>query len=270
MIRNPIVAGQFYESATDSLTEEVKSLLGKGAKEKKSVLGIVSPHAGYVYSGSVAGAVYNILEPKSNYVIIGPNHTGLGSPFSVTASDRWKTPLGTVPVNTVLIETLLKNSSLVRVDELAHIHEHSIEVQLPFLQMTSGNFSILPMAVASADKISCGLVGKALAASLKELGIEKETLVIASSDMTHYEPGDSARQKDEKAIEAILDLDEEMLLKRIAQFDISMCGYAPTAIMLVCAKTLGARTARLVKYRTSGDVTGDHSSVVGYSGIIIS
>lgn len=269
MIRNAAVAGQFYSGSKETLLKEVRDLIGRPTQKKEDAVGVVSPHAGYVYSGAVAGATLASINPKSNYIIMGPNHTALGSPFSISTSDLWKTPLGEVAINKDLSEKILKNCSLIKKDELAHIHEHSIEVQLPFLQTLQKNFSFVPIVIALADINIYKKIGEALAKTIKELKIEKETAIIASSDMTHYESGESAKAKDSKAIDAILSLDEDALVERIEKLDISMCGFAPTAIMIVAAKLLGAKRAQLIKYQTSGDVSGDYSSVVGYAGIII-
>ena len=269
MIRNPAVAGQFYPGEQDVLSLEIEGLTGSAAEKKEDVIGMVLPHAGYVYSGAVTGAVLASVKEKSTYIIMGPNHTGLGSPFSISASDSWRTPLGEVKVNKELTEKILKNCPEIRKDELAHIHEHSIEVQLPFLQKLCGTFTFVPIVITPSTLENYKYIGECLAASLKELKLERSTAIIASSDMTHYEPAQSAKEKDSEAIDAILKLDEKTLIERVEKFDITMCGFAPCAIMIAAAKKLGAKNARLVKYQTSGDVSQDHSSVVGYAGIII-
>lgn len=269
MIRNPAVAGQFYSGTKDSLLNEIKQLSGPVPRKREDAVGIVSPHAGYIYSGPVAAATLNSIKPKSNYIIMGPNHTGMGSPFSISASDSWKTPLGDVKINNALAEAIIRHCLKIKKDEFAHIHEHSIEVQLPFLQNLDKEFSFVPLVVAVGGLEDYRDIGRALAASVKELKIEKDTAIIASSDMTHYEDASIAKDKDFKAIDAVLRLDEKMLVERVEELGITMCGFAPTAIMLVAAKALGAKEARLIKYQTSGDVSGDYSSVVGYAGIII-
>lgn len=269
MIRNPIVAGQFYPGESDVLSQDVENLLIQAGEKKEDAIGMVLPHAGYVYSGAVAGSVLASIAPKQIYVIMGPNHTGLGSQFSVSASDYWRTPLGDVRINAELTERILKDCRLIRKDELAHIHEHSIEVQLPFLQKLGNNFSFVPIVISLSNIETYRHIGECLAKSVKGLNLEKETAIIASSDMTHYEPQESAKKKDFEAIEAVLNLDEKALVERVEELGITMCGFAPAAIMITAAKKLGAGKARLVKYQTSGDVTGDRSSVVGYAGIII-
>lgn len=269
MVRDAVVAGQFYPGSSDSLLREVKSLM-PGQPNKEDAIGLVSPHAGYMYSGPVAGSLYSAIKSKNLYLIMGPNHTGLGAPFAMAASDSWKTPLGTVEIDKALVSQIKKNSKHIREDELAHAHEHSVEVQLPFLQVLKKDFKFVPIAISYGTLAIYREIGRALAKSIKDLKLEKSVTIIASSDMTHYESQESAKKKDSLAIEAILKLDEEALMDNVTRFDISMCGYAPTVIMLVAAKELGATKARLAKYQTSGDAMGDYSSVVGYAGLIIS
>lgn len=269
MIRNPVVAGQFYSGSKESLAKEAKELVNETA-QKQDAIGVVSPHAGYMYSGPVAGCTLSSINPKSKYIIMGPNHTGLGSPFSMSASDIWKTPLGEVAVDKDLAGKILENCPEIKKDELSHIHEHSIEVQLPFLQVLQKEFTFVPIVVAGSSPENYTKIGEGIAKSIKALKIEKDTVIIASSDMTHYESQDTAKDKDSHAIDAILKLDEKALMESIAKFDITMCGYAPVAIMLAAAKKLGAKRGHLIKYQTSGDASGDYSSVVGYAGIIIS
>ncbi len=269
MIRNPAVAGQFYSGSKESLLKEAGKLIGVAPKEREDAIGVISPHAGYLYSGAVAGLTLSSIKSKPVYVIMGPNHTGLGSPFSLSASDSWATPLGNVTINKTLAEKILKNCSQISMDEFAHIQEHSIEVQLPILQMLQENFTIVPIVISSGSIEQYRKIGQAIAKSIKELKLEKDLTIIASSDMTHDESQNSAEGKDSRAIDAILKLDEEELLERIEKFDISMCGSAPVAVMIIAAKSLGAKKAKLIKYQTSADASGDYSSVVGYAGIVI-
>ena len=269
MIRNPAVAGQFYSGSKESLIKEVEKLLPASAEKKYDAIGVISPHAGYAYSGSVAGSTLSSIKSKPIYIIMGPNHTGLGSPFSLSTSDSWATPLGNVTINKTLAEKILKNCPEISKDEFAHIQEHSIEVQLPILQTLQESFTIVPIVISQSRIEQYRSIGQGIAKSIKELRLEKDVTIIASSDMTHYESQDSAEVKDSMAIEAILKLDEEALLKCIEKLDISMCGCAPAAIMIVAAKSLGAKKTKLIKYQTSGDVSGDYSSVVGYAGIVI-
>jgi len=269
MIRNPAVAGQFYPDKREDLSLEIERLTGRIPAEKEDALGMVLPHAGYVYSGAVAASVLAAVNPRPTYIIMGPNHTGLGLPFSISASDLWKTPLGDAKIDGKLTDRILKDCDLVRKDEFAHIHEHSIEVQLPFLQKFCAAFTFVPIVVTPANLEVYRSIGSSMARSIKELNMEKSVSIIASSDMTHYESQKSAKDKDSKALEAIMNLDEEALIKRVRELDITMCGFAPVAIMIAAVKGLGAKKARLVKYQTSADVSGDNSSVVGYAGVII-
>ena len=266
MSREPVVAGQFYTGKETLLRKEVAGFVDQ-KKEKLDAIGVVSPHAGYMYSGSVAGCVLSSIKPKPTYVILGPNHTGLGKPFGLDSERTWKTPLGEVRIDTELAEAILKKSRYIKKDRACHDREHSIEVQLPFLQYLSEDSSFVPIAIAYADKEIYKTIGNELAKAIKEL--KKEVTIIASSDMTHYESHDEARKKDNMAIEKILALDIDGFLERIEKFNISMCGFAPTAIMMQAALELGAKKAKLIKYNTSGDTSGDYSAVVGYAGIVI-
>ncbi|MFA5143152.1 MAG: AmmeMemoRadiSam system protein B [Candidatus Omnitrophota bacterium] len=268
MTREPVVAGQFYPGTKAALAREVGGLAVAKAP-RRSVVGIVSPHAGYIYSGGVAGSVFASIEPVPVYVIIGPNHTGLGLQFGLSTSRSWKTPLGEVAVDTALAAAIKKNCAYIKDDDLSHKFEHSIEVQLPFLQYLQKSFRIVAIIASHADLAAYRQVGAAIAKTLKEKGLDGKAVIVASSDMTHYEPLSSAEKKDDEAIKAILDLDEEALLDRVVSSGITMCGYAPVTIMIAAAKALGARKAELVKYATSGDATGDYSSVVGYAGLVI-
>lgn len=268
MVRNPVVAGQFYAGTKDALKSQVEALIDRKTK-KESAIGVVSPHAGYMYSGSVAGSVLSAIDAKKTYIILGPNHTGLGLTFGLDENDSWKTPLGEIKLDRQLAGAIIDNCKFIKDDSLSHANEHSIEVQLPILQVLQKDFKIVPIVVSYSDLDAYREVGGALAKSVKDLKLEKDVTIIASSDMTHYESQNSAKHKDAIAIEAMLNLDEEKLVEKIAEFDISMCGYAPAAIMITAAKALGAKHARLVKYQTSGDASGDYESVVGYAGIII-
>ncbi|HEY82383.1 MAG TPA: AmmeMemoRadiSam system protein B [Dehalococcoidia bacterium] len=266
MVRSPVVAGQFYPGSASQLRQMLATLLDEEA-EKQEALGAVSPHAGYVYSGAVAGAVISRIKFKDTFIIMGPNHTGMGKPLSIMTRGRWQTPLGEVEIDSELAEQILATSRHLQEDAAAHQYEHSIEVQLPFLQYFRPEVRIVPITLAHASAAIYKEVGEDIARAVGEL--KREVVIIASSDMTHYEPQESARSKDSQAIEAILHLDEDELLKRVEESNISMCGYAPTAVLICAAKKLGAKAAELISYQTSGDTTGDYTSVVGYAGIII-
>lgn len=266
MIRNPVVAGLFYPDSAPLLRQRIGEFIDEGAA-KEDVLGLVSPHAGYMYSGHVAGAVISRVLFKDTFVIMGPNHTGMGQPFSIMAEGIWKTPLGDVEIDAELASAILEATPSLREDYIAHLEEHSIEVQLPFLQYFKPDVKLVPIILAKGTGDIYKEIGHGIAASCKRLG--KEAIIMASSDMNHYEPHHIANDKDNKAIEAILALDEDELLSRVAESRISMCGHGPTAAMLSACKEMGATTAELVIHQTSGDVTGDHHSVVGYAGILI-
>ncbi len=266
MIRKPVVAGQFYPASASALKAMIKGMV-KGGEVKEEVIGLLSPHAGYIYSGLVAGAVISRIKLKDSFIIMGPNHTGMGKPLSIMTEGRWKTPLGEVEIDSELGKKILATSRHLEEDDKAHFSEHSIEVQLPFLQYFKPDFKIVPIIFGYPGGTIYKEIGREIAAAVKELG--KEVVIIASSDMTHYEPQASAQQKDKQAIEAIVNLNEDELLKRVVEFNISMCGYAPAVSLIAAAKELGASGAELVKYQTSGDTSGDYSSVVGYAGIII-
>ena len=268
MVRNPVVAGQFYPGTKNSLLREVESMIDSGVK-REDAIGVVSPHAGYIYSGPVAGSILSAISPKRSYIIMGPNHTGDGAAFGLDTSDSWMTPLGEVKIDRTLADAIKKNCKYVEDDSLSHAREHSIEVQLPFLQVLQKDFEFVPIVVSYADLKVYREIGKALASSVRDLKMEGDVTIIASSDMTHYESQESAKTKDSVAIEAICELDEKKLVEKVAELDITMCGYAPAAIMIVAAKELGAKRGRLVRYQTSGDASGDYSAVVGYAGIII-
>ena len=266
MIREPAVAGQFYPASPSQLKEMIQGMVDEKA-EKEEVIGLVSPHAGYPYSGPVAGATISRIKFKDTFVIMGPNHTGVGKPLSIMTEGTWKTPLGKVEIDSELAKQILAASSSLEEDDEAHQSEHSIEVQLPFLQYFQRDIKLVPIIISHASSDTYREMGKELAKAIKES--KKEVVIIASSDMTHLEPQEQAKEKDNQAIEAILDLNEDELLRRVDELNISMCGYAPTVALISAAKELGATRAELVKYQTSGDTTGDYSSVVGYAGIII-
>jgi hypothetical protein len=266
MIREPIVAGQFYPGSPSSLEKQISGFIDKKAA-KEDVIGLVSPHAGYMYSGAVAGAVISRIKLKDTFIIMGPNHTGYGKPFSIMTEGAWKTPLGEVNIDSRLAKQILEASQNLEEDQVAHLHEHSIEVQIPFLQYLKKDFKIVPIVLSHAPRAAYKEIGKAIAKAIKES--KSEAVILASSDMTHYEPQESAKRKDTQAINAILELNEDELLNRIERLNITMCGYAPAATLISAAKELGAKRAELVKYQTSGDVTGDYSSVVGYAGVIL-
>ena len=273
-VRKPAVSGMFYAGTAKKLEEQIewcyKHELGPGAiprvnsKGTREIVAIVVPHAGYYYSGPIAAHAYNELADDGIFdtaVILGPNHTGYGYPVSLWAGVSWNTPLGDVEINRELAKRLL--GDVIKVDETAHIHEHSIEVQLPWLQHLYKKVKVVPISMLAQDIETARAVGKAISQ------IGDNLIVIASSDFTHYEPHSVAMEKDGSIIEAIVDLDEEELYERCKSLDCTMCGYGPVASAMVAAKEMNAKKATLLKYATSGDTSGDFSQVVGYSSIVI-
>ncbi len=267
-IREARVAGQFYLSTAGGLKKQVESLINKDAK-KIDALACMLPHAGYQYSGRVAGETVSRINLRDKIILLGPNHTGFGAPFSIMSEGSWQTPLGEVAIDSALAQKILKNSRFLEDNPVAHTNEHSLEVELPFLQYFKPDFQIIPIAFLSDEIESLKEIGREIARTIQENNLADKVLLLASSDMTHYEPQNTAKNKDKEAIQAILELNEEKLIEKIYRLRISMCGWAPVIVMLTAAKKLGAKAAALVKYQTSGDVTGDNSSVVGYAGIII-
>ncbi len=268
-VRRPAVAGQFYSESPQKLKTEIEILLGNKKYARKDVIAAMMPHAGYMYSGEVAAATAASLIVKERVVILGPNHTGYGVPFGIMTEGAWKMPFGDIQVDTELATAILADSKALEEDAIAHTYEHSLEVELPFLSYFKPDIRIVPIVVSADDLRVYKEIGREIANAINKTGSQKDTLIIASSDMTHYEPQNAAERKDKEAIEAILELNEDKLMDKVERLNISMCGYAPAIIMLSAAKSLGAKKAELIRYQTSGDVTGDYTSVVGYAGIII-
>ncbi len=271
-MRQPAVSGQFYSSDPKKLKEQIegcflhklgpRALPSKGAY-KGGISGAVVPHAGYMYSGPVAAHIYYELAkygPRT-FVIIGPNHTGKGSGVAVSMDD-WKTPLGVARVDKNVAEGLMQACEIIDHNETAHEDEHSIEVQLPFLQYVFGDLKFVPICIALQDLDTAREIGRALSKM-------KDIVVLASSDFTHYESADDARPKDELAIKRILALDAKGFIEVVYQRDMSICGYGPIATC-ISAMEGKKQTGKLVKYATSGDITGDLSQVVAYAAISFS
>ncbi|MEW6101818.1 MAG: AmmeMemoRadiSam system protein B [Candidatus Omnitrophota bacterium] len=267
-VRKAAVAGQFYPGKAKDLEEQIKAFI-EGKPERKKAIACMLPHAGYIYSGRVAVKTVSSIDLPQTLVLMGPNHTGSGEEFSIMSEGTWQTPLGEIEIDSGLAKRMLEGSCYLKDDSLAHAYEHSLEVELPILQFFRKDFKIVPIAFLSGDIEALKKIGSEIAGAIKDSGSEDSVLLVASSDMTHYEPQEYAQKKDNKAIESILELDEDSLIRRILSLNISMCGYAPVAVMLKAAKLLGAKGGRLIKYQTSGDITGDKESVVGYAGIII-
>lgn len=266
MRRTPAVAGQFYHGTAAKLTQQVEQYINDSLI-KEHAIGILSPHAGLIYSGSVAGEVYSTIEFPETFVLIGPNHTGLGTKVSMMASGEWEIPTGVFSIDEKLSHRIAVNTPLISKDAQAHLFEHSLEVQLPFIAYFPRKPKIVPILIMSASIEECRLIGEGIAKSIKE--VDYTTVIVASSDMSHYVSDDVARQKDKKAIDMIKALNPEGLYNVVTRERISMCGYLPTTVMLFAAKALGAIEARLIKYSTSGEVSGDYDHVVGYAGMIV-
>ncbi|MBW9221868.1 AmmeMemoRadiSam system protein B [Methanothermococcus sp. SCGC AD-155-C09] len=281
-VRNPSVAGMFYPADPSELIEMIeycylhklgpKVLPSKGIFKKP--IGLICPHAGYIYSGPIAAHSYsalsNSIDGDITFIILGPNHTGLGSGVS-TMKGIWKTPLGYVSTDDEFVEELWRECDILDLDESAHLREHSIEVQLPFLQhlsiLNSINFKIVPISMMMQDYETAMDLGYMIGRVSMELG--RKVVIIASTDFSHYEPQEMASKKDALAIKAILDMDERELYTTVINNNITMCGYGPTIAMIRAMKELGAKDSRLLAYATSGDITGDYSSVVGYGSLVI-
>jgi len=276
-IRRPVQAGAFYEGDAEALKRQIESCFVHelGPREipkvvragEGRVVGLVCPHAGYMFSGPVAAHAYHrlALDGKPDLVVVfGPNHTGYGSPLAVMNDGFWHTPLGDVEVDGEAANQIVHESRIVDVDESAHHFEHSIEVQLPFLQYLYGSaFRVVPICFLMQDLSSAREVGQAVAKVLTG----KNAVIIASSDMTHYEPQEIATKKDKLALEAVEAMDEAKFYSIVETHRISTCGYGPIASLITAAKILGAREAKLLCYKTSGDIIGDYSSVVGYAAV---
>jgi len=264
MIREPVVAGQFYSGDPRTLRRMVDSYLS-GTHPLIEARAVVSPHAGYIYSGGVAGAVFSSVVLPKRFILLGPNHTGKGGALSLAPEGEWRTPLGPVPVDAELNRRLTEECPELRVDPKAHAREHSLEVQLPFLQALAGEFSFSAICVGTADFAALESLGHAVGRVVR--GLAEPVLIVASSDMNHYEPAETGKRKDQLAIERMLEVDAKGLYRVVRERDISMCGFAPTVAALTAVRELGAKSGRLIRYANSGDVSGEYGSVVGYAGL---
>jgi len=265
-IRAPAVAGAFYPSDPIELRQMIEEFIEPGAK-KSPALGVMAPHAGYIYSGKGAGIVYSRVEIPKYVVVLAPNHRGIGADVALWSEGKWLTPLGEIPVAEELCGLILEECSLVEEDERAHRSEHSLEVQLPFLQYFRPDFELVPFCLLRMSYQECEELGRGLARAIKRWA--KPVLVVASSDMSHYISAEEAERKDKLALERMINLDPEGLYQVVYQHNISMCGFIPATVMLVSALELGASQAELVDYRNSGDVTGDYREVVAYASVMV-
>lgn len=265
MIREPIVSGQFYPENKKNLLDLIEKLTPND-KKKISCKGIILPHAGYLYSGKVAITTVNKIIPKKHIIILGPNHTGQGAKFSLWRKSSWRTPLGIVDIDQDLASKILSNPGPIREDYAAHISEHSIEVDLPILSYFFGKFKFVPICCQTSSLEDYENVAKQIYEAIKNP--KQEILLVASSDMTHYEDDACARRKDRLAIKPILDLNSLALSNIVEREKISMCGIAPVLILINILKKMGVKKSQVVLYQTSADTTNDPKSVVGYAGII--
>lgn len=276
MRRPPVVVGQFYPSDPAKLIRMIEwafyyigfSKIPKpNTQGPRKIRGLIVPHAGYMYSGPTAAKAYQALAEDGapeTFIIIGPNHAGLGGAISIMKEGIWETPLGEVEVDSEISAMIRERCELVEENPAAHRFEHSVEVQIPFLQAIYGNkFKIVPIVMLAQDLQSSKRLGEALSDAIS--ASERDVVVVASSDLTHYEPQVEANRKDSLVLSAIEKMDEEDIYRKVIEFSISMCGYGPVIAMIVSSKLLGGKKAVILDYRTSGDITGDYSAVVGYA-----
>ncbi|MCH7757790.1 MAG: MEMO1 family protein [Thaumarchaeota archaeon] len=273
-VRTPAVAGMFYPSEKNKLTKLIEDCFlhpfGPGKKPpkefKNKIFGVICPHAGYVYSGPIAcHSIYSISsESPKLFIIIGPNHWGIGRSVATMKDCKWETPLGNVEVDSESAEEISRLSKTIEPDYFSHTREHSLEVQIPILQNTFSNFKILPISLVNQSKEVAKDVGLAIA----KIARKKNAMIIGSSDFTHYEPNEFAHEQDMALIEPILEMDVDKFYDVLQKRKVSACGYGAIASTIIACKDLGAMKGELLKYATSGDVTGDMSSVVGYGSIV--
>ena len=264
MLRKAVFAGDWYPGDPERLRAALESYIGETAGDEE-VVGVVAPHAGYMYSGHVAGAVYRKVRIPDTVVVLCVNHRGVGARAALMGSGHWETPLGRVPIHEELAKDLKKKVDFLEEDAGAHSREHSLEMQVPFLQYRNQGVRMVPICLQRLDYSECAALGEALAEALQ--GLSEPVLLVASTDMTHFESEKDARRKDMLAIERVLQVDPAGLYETVTERGISMCGVIPTTSVLCACKALGVEKGTLVRYATSGDVSGEYSSVVGYAGI---
>jgi hypothetical protein len=268
MLRAPAVAGSFYEASPQALERTVQALLHADPRlAPRPAIGLMAPHAAFQYSGRIAGRAYAQVEVPDVVVVLAPNHTGLGLPAAVGTAGEWRIPTGDVPVDRELADRLVRGSSDLAADDLAHAAEHAVEVHLPFLRAMNPDVRIVPICLRTMSYGMCEAIGLALAEAIKPFA--ERVLLVASSDMNHHEPARVAARKDRMALERVEELDPRGLYGTVVDHHVSMCGFVPTVAMLVAARKLGARYGEVVAYGTSAEVTGDPSSVVGYAGVLV-
>lgn len=264
--REVIVAGQFYPADPDQLSELVGDYLD-GSQVPQAAHGMMVPHAGYPYSGAIAGQVFSRVEIPQRVILIGPNHQGVGEPCGVYSQGSWKSPLGNIAIDHRLAQAIIDSDPLFSADTLPHRYEHSLEVLLPFLCILSPNVQIVPISLRSHSYQHLEQIAEGLTRTIKDSN--QSVLVVASSDMSHFETADVAAQQDSYALEPLLKLDAKELYQRVKNNAITMCGMPAAVVMLLTALARGATQAELVQYGHSGDVTGDLEKVVGYAGVVV-
>lgn len=265
-IRQTAVAGAFYPMVEHQLTQQLKNLITE-EEERHDLLACIAPHAGYVYSGGVAGKLFGHLDLPQRIIILGPNHTGSGAEVAVAPHRQWSTPLGAETVDRDLAERVVTAFPAAELDDRAHRREHSIEVQLPFMHQRRPDMEILPICIKHLSLEDSIRFGESLAGIIAEIG--EPIGIVASSDMSHYQRDDVARRLDRMAIDAALERDPVSLYDIVHREGITMCGVVPATVALAAANRLGATGAHLVAYATSGDTSGDYSAVVGYAGVCV-
>lgn len=266
MARKAQYSFSWYPGDPKSLRADLTAYMGGGVSEEK-VMGVVAPHAGYMYSGPVAGAVYGRVFIPDTVVVLAVNHRGMGAPAAIMSSGSWETPLGPVQIDQEFAEDLKANAPVLEEDDRAHAKEHSLELHLPFLKHRNENFRLVPVCLQQLSYSECESLGKGLATTVENC--PEDVLLVASTDMTHFESKKAAKRKDMLAIQRVLEIDPTGLYQTVKENRISMCGYIPTTAVLCASEVLGAEKGELVRYATSGDVSGDSGSVVGYAGILI-
>jgi MEMO1 family protein len=266
MIRPPLVAGRFYPARKETLLDDLKQYCARPKADGLRASACLVPHAGYMYSGGVAGAVYGELALPKRFVILAPDHFGLGSAIGMHPAEAWETPLGRVNLDAALASRILASCTECQEDDGGHA-EHSLEVQLPFLQYLTPGFTFVPIAIGTGDHGTLVALGEALAEVIASE--TEDVMIVGSSDMNHYESDSITRRKDHLAIDAMLALDTARLHETLRRERISMCGYGPAIAAITAARRLGASQAQLLRYATSGDASGaDRARVVGYAGLV--
>ena len=267
MLRLPAVAGRFYPADPGELKRQITAFSAHAGEEPRSAIACMVPHAGYRYSGQVAGAVYARLKFPPRFLLVGPRHFPRGKAQAILCDGAWQTPLGRAEIDSQLARELTAVYPSLCEDGVAHETEHALEVQIPFLQHLAGDFRFVPIALGPVDYVQLESLGHAMADVLRQQA--GSVLMVASSDMNHYESDEVTRRKDGMALERVLELDPRGLFDTVRSAGITMCGFGPVVSVLTAARLLGASHARLVRYATSGDITGDRDEVVGYAGVIV-